>query len=262
MVSSRIALVTTTAVLLMILAAAGPAAAIFNGGPDGNGHPNVGAVLAAQAFSDGTWTECTGTLVSPDVRADRGPLSDGRRRDRVAVTFDSEYHSSTGTPIGAPGIRDPRFRHPKTIPTTPPSSFLDRPYWAASRRRELPEAGSLANLDRGTRFTSVGYGAQFITTGKGGQVFHYTDTRYVAVNSLTTQSRTWLRDSQNPALGYGGTCTGDSGGPNFLGAGSSETNILAATTITGDAACHSTSVDLRLDTASARWFLEQYVSLP
>ena len=84
----------------------------------------------------------------------------------------------------------------------------------------------------------------------------------MAVSSLRTQNRTWLRGSQNPALGNGGSCTGDSGGPNFLGAGSSETNILAATTITGDAACQSTNVDLRLDTASARWFLGQYVSLP
>ncbi|HEX2400879.1 MAG TPA: trypsin-like serine protease, partial [Mycobacterium sp.] len=46
---------------------AAPAAAIFNGGPDGTDHPEVGALLAAQAFSDGTWAFCTGTLVAPDV---------------------------------------------------------------------------------------------------------------------------------------------------------------------------------------------------
>ena len=68
--------------------------------------------------------------------------------------------------------------------------------------------------------------------------------------------------SQNPATGNGGTCYGDSGGPNFLGAGASETNILAATTITGDTACRSTNVDFRLDTPSARAFLGQYVALP
>ena len=32
----------------------------------------------------------------------------------------------------------------------------------------------------------------------------------------------------NPAHGDGGTCYGDSGGPNFLGAGATETNIVAA----------------------------------
>ena len=66
----------------------------------------------------------------------------------------------------------------------------------------------------------------------------------------------------NPALGDGGTCYGDSGGPNFLGAGSTETNIVAATTITGDAMCRATNVVYRLDTASARSFLSRFVALP
>lgn len=260
MVSSRFALVTTTGVLLMILAAAGPAAAIFNGGPDGNDHPNVGAVLAAEAFSDGTWTECTGTLISTTVLLTAAHCPMGPDGTAVAVTFDSEYHSSTGTTYTGEWHRDPRFRRPNdafdaavvvfpsAIPGLTPA--------------QLPAAGSLANVEPGTKFTAVGYGAQFITHKKGGQVFHYTDIRFMAVSSFRTQTRTWLHNSQNPALGDGGSCTGDSGGPNFLGAGSTETNILAATTITGDAACQSTSVDLRLDTASARWFLGQYVSLP
>jgi hypothetical protein len=38
--------------------------------------------------------------------------------------------------------------------------------------------------------------------------------------------------------------------------------VIAATTITGDTPCRSTSVDYRLDTPSARFFLESYVSLP
>jgi hypothetical protein len=47
-----------------------------------------------------------------------------------------------------------------------------------------------------------------------------------------------------------------------IGAGSSETNIVAATTITGDTPCRSTDVDYRLDTPSACGFLANYVSLP
>jgi hypothetical protein len=70
----------------------------------------------------------------------------------------------------------------------------------------------------------------------------------------------YLRLSQNQ--GNGGTCYGDSGGPNFLGAGADETNIIASTTITGDTWCNSTNVTLRLDTASARQFLGKYVTLP
>jgi hypothetical protein len=120
-------------------------------------------------------------------------------------------------------------------------------------------AGSLSNLPKNQQFTSVGYGAQSVTNG---QTFHYADIRYVATGTLNTINPFWLRISQNPTTGNGGTCYGDSGGPNFLGAGSTETNIIAATTITGDSACRSTNVDYRLDTASARSFLASYVTLP
>lgn len=66
----------------------------------------------------------------------------------------------------------------------------------------------------------------------------------------------------NPARGDGGTFYGDSGGPNFLGAGADETNIVAAITVTGDFMCRSTNVVYRLDTESARTFLSQFVTLP
>jgi hypothetical protein len=38
--------------------------------------------------------------------------------------------------------------------------------------------------------------------------------------------------------------------------------LLASTTITGDAPCYATNVTYRLDTASARGFLDQFVALP
>ncbi len=94
-----------------------------------------------------------------------------------------------------------------------------------------------------------------------GPTFHYADVRYVATGG-PERCDGWLRISMNPAHGDGGTCYGDSGGPNFLGAGSGETNIVAGTTITGDFMCRATNVDYRLDTASARSFLGQYVTLP
>ena len=56
---------------LGLLALASPAAAITNGSPDGNGHPNVGGLVAAQAYSDGTWIHCSGTLIAP--RGSRRP---------------------------------------------------------------------------------------------------------------------------------------------------------------------------------------------
>ena len=80
----------------------------------------------------------------------------------------------------------------------------------------------------------------------------------VATGTLNSVNPSWLRISMNPATGNGGTCYGDSGGPNFLG----DTDVIAAITITGDAICRSTNVDYRLDTESARAFLGQYVTLP
>lgn len=44
-----------------------------------------------------------------------------------------------------------------------------------------------------------------------------------------------------PATGFGG--------PNFLGAGPGETNIVAGTTITGDFMCRAANLDYRMDTA-------------
>ena len=76
----------------------------------------------------------------------------------------------------------------------------------------------------------MGYGGQepVITPGSG-PVIGYLDTREYAVSTFNASGPGYLRLSQNPATGDGGTCYGDSGGPNFLGAGESETNIVART---------------------------------
>jgi hypothetical protein len=122
----------------------------------------------------------------------------------------------------------------------------------------LPEAGSLSALPTDQLFTSVGYGAYEVTNSPGGHQYLYNDVRMVATGTLNSTNKTSLRISMNPSTGDGGTCYGDSGGPNFLGT----TDVIAAITITGDAICRATNVDYRLDTASARDFLSQYVALP
>ena len=60
----------------------------------------------------------------------------------------------------------------------------------------------------------------------------------------------------------GGTCYGDSGGPHFVHQDGVETDIVVAITITGDAQCKALDRDYRVDTANARDFLGQYVTLP
>ena len=122
----------------------------------------------------------------------------------------------------------------------------------------LPKADSLSALPSDQQFTSVGYGAYEVTNQPGGHRYLYDDVRMVATGTLNAINPAWLRISMNPATGNGGTCYGDSGGPNFLG----NSTTVAATTITGDAICRSTNVVYRLDTPSARSFLSSYVALP
>jgi V8-like Glu-specific endopeptidase len=235
------------------------APAIIGGGPDGGGHPEVGALLAPVAYSDGTWTTCSGTLISSTVFLTAAHCDQGV--SRVAVTFDSSYNSATGKTYWGTWHADPAYNQSQSDPHDIAVVVLDKAVKGISPAR-LPKAGSLDSVRQGDGITSVGYGAQSVTSGPGGHTYHYADVRFVATGSVNSITKSWVRASMNPSTGDGGTCYGDSGGPNFLGAGASETNIVAATTITGDAVCRATNVDYRLDTDSARRFLAQYVRLP
>lgn len=241
-----------------VLAFSGSASAITYGQADGNRHPNVGALLAPQAYSDGTWATCSGTLISSTVFLTAAHCDWGLTR--MAVTFDSDY-TAPGTTYWGNWYADPRFRGAQGDPYDLAVVVLDNPVEGITPAA-LPTAGSLSNLSKHQDFTSVGYGAQSVTIDHG-PTFHYDDVRYFATSdTLFAINKAWLRISMNPSLGDGGTCYGDSGGPNFLGAGATETNTLAATTITGDFMCRATNVVYRLDTESARSFLGQYVELP
>ncbi len=251
-------LILSTAVAAAI-AMASAAGAITYGRPDGNRHPEVGALLAPQAFPDGTWEECSGTLISPTVFLTAEHCDEGV--SRVAVTFDSSYDAATGTTYWGTWHGNANYNQTQSDPQDIAVIVLDKAPKGVTPAR-LPKAGSLSNLPSNQGFTSVGYGAQSVTIDQG-PTFHYADIRYVATsNTLFAINNAWLRISMNPTLGDGGTCYGDSGGPNFLGAGAGETNIVAGTTITGDFVCRATNVDYRLDTPSARAFLSQFVTLP
>jgi secreted trypsin-like serine protease len=246
---------TVAAVVLGVLAVVGwasPAGAITNGVEDGNAHPNVGGLVAAQAYSDGTWIYCSGTLIAPKVFLTAAHCGEG---DRVRVTFSSAYQDGDKVYAGT-WHADPLYNGAQNDPHDIAVVVLDTAPRITPAR--LPAAGSLSNLPADQQFTSVGYGAHAVTNSPGGHQYLYDDVRMVATGTLNSINPAWLRISMNPSTGDGGTCYGDSGGPNFLGS----TDIVAATTITGDAICRATNVDYRLDTASARDFLDDYVTLP
>jgi secreted trypsin-like serine protease len=251
--------IPAAAALAAALTFAAAGSAIVNGVPDGNRHPEVGALLAQQAFSDGTWAECSGTLIAPRVFLTAAHCDEGV--SRVEVTFDTSYDPAKGTTYSGTWHADPAYDQAQSDPHDIAVVVLDRTVRGITPAR-LPTAGSLDGLSGDQQLTPVGYGAQSVTNDPGGHTFHYADVRFMAVGTLNSVTPSWLRVSQNRSTGNGGTCYGDSGGPNFFGAGSSETRIVAATTITGDTPCRSTNVDYRLDTPSARAFLGQYVTLP
>ncbi|MFL5839464.1 MAG: trypsin-like serine protease, partial [Thermoleophilaceae bacterium] len=230
-----------------------PAGAITDGGLDGQAHPNVGGLVAATQYSDGTWLYCSGTLISPTVLLTAAHCAEG---DRVRVSFDTAYQDGdkvyTGTFHG-----DPLYGSSQSDPHDIAVVVLDKAVKGIAPAK-LPRADSLSALSSSQSFTSVGYGAYEVTNEPGGHSYLYDDVRRVATGTLNSTNAAWLRISMNPSTGNGGTCYGDSGGPNFLGS----TDVIAATTITGDSVCRSTNVDYRLDTASARSFLGQYVTLP
>ena len=244
---------------ICLLLSAATASAIVYGHPDGTDHPSVGALLAPQAYPDGTWATCTGTLISPTVFLTAAHCDQGV--DNVAVTFDTQYVAGPGKTYVGIWHADPRFRGAQGDPYDLAVVVFPAPI-AGITPAQLPTADSLSKLAKDQGFTSVGYGAQAVTVDHG-PTFHYADIRYAGTSDkLLAINKAWLRISMNPSHGDAGTCYGDSGGPNFLGAGAGETTIVAATTITGDSMCRATNVDYRLDTESARSFLGVYVSLP
>jgi secreted trypsin-like serine protease len=238
----------------LVIAMAIPGLAITNGTEDGDGHPNVGGLVAETAYSDGTWIYCSGTLISPTVFLTAAHCGDDG--EPVTVTFDPAYQDGDTTHAGV-FHGDPAYTFAQSDPHDIAVVVFEEPVVGIAPA-QLPEAGSLSQLERGQSITSVGYGAYDVSNGPGGKVFAYNDVRMVSVGSLKAVNKAWLRVSMNPALGDGGTCYGDSGGPNFLG----DTDVIAATTITGDAVCRATNVVYRLDTASARGFLDDWVDLP
>jgi secreted trypsin-like serine protease len=240
--------------LVAALIAAPPAAAITNGTPDGQRHPNVGGLVAPTQYPDGTWLYCSGTLISPTVFLTAAHCAEDG--ERVGVTFDTAYEAGDRVYYGT-FEADPLYSQVQSDPHDIAVVVFDKPVRGITPAT-LPEAGSLSGLSGTQTFTSVGYGAYEVTNGPGGHQYLYNDVRMVAAGTLNSTNPSWLRISMNPSTGNGGTCYGDSGGPNFLGT----TQILAAITITGDAVCRSTNVVYRLDTESARTFLAQYVELP
>jgi V8-like Glu-specific endopeptidase len=245
---------------VLVLGVASPAYAITNGSADGSEHPEVGALIAAKPYSDGTWAYCTGTLISPTVLLTAAHCGESKTKT-VRVSFAAHYRSGADLHVGR-YVADPRYEGNKSDLYDMAVVVFDTPV-ANIAPAKLPALGMLDRLKAGSTlasetFTPVGYGA--LAPKKGRQGFSYNDTRNRTSISFDALTPSWLQLSLNRSSD-GSTCYGDSGGPNFLGG--TDSDLLAATSISGDDnACKATNFDYRLDTVSARQFLGKYVTLP
>lgn len=244
---------------LVSLPLAAPAFAITYGEPDGGDHPNVGALIRENP--DGTreiW--CSGTLISPTVFLTAAHCVDDVEilGWKPFVTFDQEWTAKSRLYSGTLHLH-PDYTWIQNDPYDVAVIVFAQPVRGITPA-SLPSEGLLDRLDlRGQKFTAVGYGVH----EEGGPFgFPQGNDRWRAVSSFHSLTNAWLRLSQNPATGDGGTCYGDSGGPNFLGAGATETPIIASLTVTGDRFCKALNATYRLDTESARSFLGGFVTLP
>jgi len=259
-------------VFAAVLAVVGmaPAHAITQGQPDGELHPNVGAVVADYGPSPGPEIACSGTLIAPTVfllPAHCAEFVNSLGRD-VWVTFDSTYDEQEASPAGliaGTAVGDPLFgsgaksdphdiavflleQSPGITPATlPTAGFLD--------------AQAAAHTLQTQMFTPVGYGWTRVdkTEGPGNLVFRDGVRRY-SQQSFSALEPSWLKLSSNAALDNGGTCFNDSGAPHFYGGVTS--SLTVSMSIAVDPVCRSLDKTYRLDTKSARDFLGQFVSLP
>jgi hypothetical protein len=131
----------------------------------------------------------------------------------------------------------------------------------------LPPAGMLDALKaegvlKHTRFTAVGYGTVRDSMRTGFQGILDNLDRNRTEQGFLSLTKAWLTLPMTQPTGDGGTCYGDSGGPHFIHLDGQETDIVASITVTGDAPCKATDKTYRMDTESARSFLQGFVDLP
>src|SRR5215218_7670612 len=150
-------------VVVTLLSVATPVQAITYGEPDGNQHPNVGGLVAAKAYSDGTWLYCSGTLISPTVFLTAAHCEEGAR---VRVSFSSAYHDGDKVYSGT-WHADPSYNQAQSDPHDIAVVVFDKEVKGITPAK-LPKAGALSELPGDQQFTSVGYGAYDVTNQPGG----------------------------------------------------------------------------------------------
>jgi len=253
-----------------------PSLAITNGQHDGDAHPNVGLILRVNANGELRPT-CTGTLISPTVFLTaahctsflEGLLQSGALTS-VMVSFDTDnayedghipvldidthpgFRPNPGTGVGVNDVGVLILNEDDTsgipLATLPAEGFLD----------DLQAQGLLRQGSDGAGFVAVGYGT--VLTWPPPVIADGGGIRRRSVSEFSNLRSQWLQMSQNqaPGNGNGGTCYGDSGGPNFW-VEDDGTEVLVSVTSWGDVPCVATNITQRVDSPSVVSYLDGWL---
>lgn len=262
--------------ILLLMAVVLPASAITDGELDGDDHPHV--VLLLMEVSDEVMYRCSGTLLSPTVLLTAGHCTlnypgEPYRAMRIFTESDVEYGDNIYPFAGGPNSikavswaahplyeTGPFFLHDVGIVILEEPGLIGLDVYG-----ELPEVDQLDAMKtkRGkqdTTFTAVGYGLQESFPNAAAWKENNERIRYVAYPKLIqinvpgfTGDFSMLL-SNNPNTG--GTCFGDSGGPNFLG----DSNVVAGVTSFGiNGNCAGTGGVFRMDRQNVLDFVNSYM---
>lgn len=235
------------------LAVAGSASAVTGGTVDST-DTNVGALIGV-APSGAEQLFCSGTLIAPTVFLTAAHCIENIEAlpgARVAVTFDTTFDASSSQLIYGTPVISPYYSKRQSDPEDLAVVLLSSAPAGITPANVVRRVGYLGGLSlRGATFENVGYGVSQPVNQPKGPTIAGAGTRRASFSGFNALTTGLLRLKQNQ--GYGGTCTGDSGGPQFLG------GVEVSVTISGDTMCKATNVDQRLDTPQAQAFLSQYL---
>ena len=258
--------------LVVLAVSVGVAGAVTDGELDGDGHPYVGLMVADDADGNPLW-RCSGTLLSPTLFLTAGHCTEAPAAS-ATIWFDADVESgipANGYPFDG-DVDGTTFTHPQYNPN---AFFLyDLGVVVLDDPVVMDEYGVLPELDqldilktrRGkqdTTFTAVGYGLQESFPSAAAWKEDNERVRYVAYPHLIQINTPGFTGDFSLLLSNnahtGGTCFGDSGGPNFLG----ESHVVAGVTSFGlNGNCAGTGGVYRVDRADdLGWLYEEFGDL-
>ena len=264
-------LLAVFSVIAILAIAVSPVGAVTDGELDGNGHPYVGLMVAQTASGAPLW-RCSGTLLSPTLFLTAGHCTEAPAA-HVEIWFaagpiptDPNYVSiaAGGTGCANPAVTGYPCHGevggtPHPHPQYDPNAFFlyDLGVAVLDEPANKPTYGALPELDsldalkpnRKTTFTAVGYGLQksFPDAAAWKDVAirerMLAHPHLVQINTGFTGDYSLLLSNNNNT---GGTCFGDSGGPNFVG----DSNVVGGVTSYGlNGSCGGTGGVYRVDRA-------------